>query len=120
MLNVVFLMVVAFIPFPTRLLADHLRDDGAQAAALAYGINLTLTAATFNAVWFYASIGRKLIRSEADGRVVRGISRTYVLGPWIYLAATLTAFINPIVAAILFAAFALFWVLESSLFGRRG
>ena len=50
MLNVVFLMVVAFIPFPTRLLADHLRDDGAEAAALAYGINLTLTAATFNAV----------------------------------------------------------------------
>ena len=28
-LNVFLLMVVAFIPFPTRLIAEHIRDDGA-------------------------------------------------------------------------------------------
>ena len=50
--------------------------------------------------------------------MVRGISRSYRPGPWIYLAATLIAFANPHVSLALFAAFALFYVLESSLFGR--
>lgn len=40
-LNVFLLMVVAFIPFPTRLVAEHIQDDGATAAAVSYGITLT-------------------------------------------------------------------------------
>jgi TMEM175 potassium channel family protein len=116
--NVFFLMVVAFIPFPTRLVAQHLRGDGAEAAAFAYGVTLTLTAVFFNILWFYAARGGRLLREDADPRVVRGISRSYRPGPWIYLAATLIAFANPHVSLALFAAFALFYVLESSLFGR--
>jgi len=54
-LSVLFLMVIAFIPFPTRLLALYIRSDGAEAAALAYGITLTLTAILFNAIWRYAA-----------------------------------------------------------------
>ena len=43
-LTVGFLMVVAFIPFPTRLVAEYLGEDGARAATVTYGITLTLTA----------------------------------------------------------------------------
>jgi uncharacterized membrane protein len=116
--NVVFLMCVAFIPFPTRLLAEHLREDGARAAALAYGITLTATAVMFSVVWFYAAIGRRLLRQDADPRRVTGISRSYLPGPWIYLAATLVAFVSPTASAVLYAAIALFYVVESSFFGR--
>jgi uncharacterized membrane protein len=116
--NVVFLMCVAFIPFPTRLLAEHLREDGARAAALAYGVTLTATAVMFSVVWFYAAVGRRLLRSDADPRVVTGTSRSYLPGPWIYLAATLVAFASPTASAILYAAIALFYVVESSFFGR--
>jgi uncharacterized membrane protein len=35
-ISVVFLMVIAFVPFPTRVLADHLHHD-ATAAAFFYG-----------------------------------------------------------------------------------
>jgi uncharacterized membrane protein len=112
-------MCVAFIPFPTRLLAEHLRDDGARAAALAYGITLTATAVMFSVVWFSAAIGRRLIRSDADPRVVTGISRSYLPGPWIYLAAMLVAFASPSASAILYGAIALFYVVESSFFGRN-
>ena len=49
MASVLFLMFIAFIPFPTRLLALYIsRPDGAEAAALAYGITLTCTAILFN------------------------------------------------------------------------
>ena len=118
MITVGFLMVVAFIPFPTRLVAENIRGDGARAAAIAYGITLTLTAALFNAIWFYAARGGRLLRPDADPETVRGISKTFVFGPWLYLALTVVAAIDPVAAAIGFGVFALFWVIESSVFGR--
>jgi uncharacterized membrane protein len=122
MLTVAFLMVIAFIPFPTRLVAQYISevDNGnARAATVAYGITLTLTAVMFNAIWFYAAHRGRLLREDADPRTVRGISRTFVLGPWLYLAITIVAAIRPKVGAILFLLFALFWVIESSIFGRE-
>ena len=118
MITVGFLMIVAFIPFPTRLVAENIRGDGAEAATVAYGITLTLTAALFNAVWFYAARGSRLLRADADPLTVRGISKTFAFGPWTYLALTLVAAIDPVAAAVGFGAFALFWVTESSVFGR--
>ena len=118
-LTVVFLMVVAFIPFPTRLVAEHVRTVGARAAALTYGITLTGTAVMFNAIWLYGSARRRLLREDADPRVVSGITRSYLPGPWIYLAATLIALASPTASVILFGAIALFYVAESSIFGRR-
>jgi TMEM175 potassium channel family protein len=118
-LNVGFLMCVAFIPFPTRLVAEHLRDDGARAAAVAYGVTLTLTAVFFVLLWFYAATGRRLIRADADQRVVSGISRSYMPGVPIYATATAVAFLSAWVAVAMFAAIALFYVVESSLFGSE-
>jgi uncharacterized membrane protein len=118
-LTVAFLMVVAFIPFPTRLIAENVRTDGARAAALVYGITLTLTAVMFNAIWLYASAGRRLLREDADSRIVSGITRSYLPGPLIYLAATLVALGNPTAGVVLFGLIALFYVAESSVFGRR-
>jgi uncharacterized membrane protein len=117
-INVAFLMCVAFIPFPTRLVAEHLRDDGLRAAAVTYGLTLLATAICFNAFWFYAAGRRRLIRADADQRVVSGISRSYIPGAPSYLAATLIALWSPTAAVVLFATIAFFYVLESSLFGR--
>lgn len=119
-INVLFLLVIAFIPFPTRLLAlDINRADSAEAAALAYGVTLTLTAILFNVLWRYAAWGHRLIRKDADRRAVEGISRSYALGPVVYLGATVVALKSPIASALLYAALAIFYVFESSLFGRR-
>ncbi len=118
-LNVFLLMVVAFIPFPTRLVAEHIQDDGATAAAVSYGITLTATAVMFNLVWFYASGGGgRLLRPDHDPKAVKGITRSYRPAPWIYLAMTLVALIAPVAGVLLYGAFAVFWMIESSLFGR--
>jgi hypothetical protein len=45
-----------------------------EPAVLTYGAVLTMTAVLFNALWFYASIGQRLLRQDADVRVVSGIS----------------------------------------------
>jgi uncharacterized membrane protein len=117
--NLGLLMCIAFVPFPTRLMAEHIRGAGAESAALAYGFTFTTTAVFFNAVWLYASRGGRLLRADCDPRVVAGITRTYLPGPLIYLAATLVAFASPTASALLFLAIAAFYVVESSLFGGR-
>jgi uncharacterized membrane protein len=117
-LNIVLLTTIAFVPFPTRLVADHLRDAGAQAAALTYGCTMVAEATCWAAVWFYAASGRRLIAAEADERHVNGITRAFVPGVPTYLAATLVALWSPHVALALFAAIAVFYLLESSLLAR--
>ena len=46
--NLGLLMCIAFVPFPTRLVAEHIRDGDARGAALAYGFTLTVTAIFFS------------------------------------------------------------------------
>jgi uncharacterized membrane protein len=116
--NIGLLMCIAFVPFPTRLVAEHVRGPGARDAALAYGFTMVATAIMFNVTWFYASLRHRLLRPDADAAVVSGISRSYVPGPWIYLGATLVAFLSPTASVILFLAIAAFYVLESSIFGN--
>jgi len=113
------LMCIAFVPFPTRLVAEHIRSEGARDAALAYGFTMVATAVMFSVTWFYASRGKRLLRADADASVVSGISRSYLPGPWIYLAATLVAFVSPTASVLLFLATAAFYVLESSIFGSN-
>jgi uncharacterized membrane protein len=116
-INVVFLMIVAFSPFPTRVVAEHLRE-GSKSAAFAYGLAFTLMAISYGVMWFYAATGRRLIAEDADQRVVSGISRSFAPGSLIYGAATLSSLISAYLAVALYAAIALFYVVESSVFGR--
>jgi uncharacterized membrane protein len=111
------LLCIAFVPFPTRLVAEHIRGDGARDAALAYGFTMVATAIMFSVTWFYASRGKRLLRADADPAIVTGISRSYLPGPFIYLAATLVAFASPTTSVVLFMAIALFYVIESAIFG---
>jgi uncharacterized membrane protein len=116
-INVIFLMTVAFSPFPTRIVAEHLRE-GSKSAAFAYGLTFTMMAISYGAMWFYAAIGRRLIAEDADQRVVSGISRSFAPGSLIYGAATLSSLLSAYLAVALYASIALFYVLESSIFGR--
>jgi TMEM175 potassium channel family protein len=118
MINVVFLMVVAFSPFPTRVLASTLREGG-RAGAFAYGLTFSLMAVCYGGLWLYASRNGRLLREDADPKTVSGITRSFAPGSLMYVTAMLSALISGYVAVALFAAIALFYVFESSVFGRE-
>jgi TMEM175 potassium channel family protein len=117
-LNLGLLMMIAFVPFPTTLLADYAWGGNGRDAALAYGITLTITALFFNALWRYASSGSRLLRPDADPWVVTGISRSYLPGPFLYGGAALVALASPKASAALYLAITLFYMISSSFFGR--
>ena len=116
--NIGLLMCIAFVPFPTRLVAEHIRGDGARDAALVYGFTMVTTAIMFNITWLYASRDGRLLRPDANPAVVSGLTRSYLPGPWIYLGATLLAFVSPAASVIGFLVIATLYVVESSLLGN--
>ena len=91
LLNTLLLMMIAFVPFPTAVLAQFIETGGARPAAVLYGATLTLTAITYFAWWRYASAGRRLIGEHVPDDVVDDITRAYTPGSLLYDQAPLTA-----------------------------
>jgi uncharacterized membrane protein len=120
-LNVVFLMVVAFIPFPTDVLAQRLGNEiDAQLAVAVYGVTLTVMSITFGILRLYASSrDRHLFRPDAPRPSGHSLIPAQI-APLVYLAITLTAFLNAIVPLILFVAYGLYWILPISTPYRSG
>ncbi len=116
-INVFFLMVISVLPFPTRVLAEHMQHD-ARAAAFAYGLTNVAMSVMYSTLWFYAARGRRLIARAADERAISGISRAFLPGIPIYVVATLSALVSSWLAIGIFAALAVFYAFESTVFGR--
>jgi uncharacterized membrane protein len=117
-LNVLMLLTVALIPYPTALISHYARTPNATAAAVFYGAVMVVMALCFNAIWHY-SVRAGLLGPGADPREVSGITRSFVPGPFLYLAGTLIAFVSADVSLLVYAGLAVFYVVSSSFWGRR-
>jgi uncharacterized membrane protein len=111
LLNTLLLMVVAFLPFATSVLAEALRSGHGQRTAVGfYGIAFGVTALTFNAVWQYARRHRLL--SEALGSAgATAISRRFQLAlAWLATGALLGALLPVLGVAVIAAFNAFYWL----------
>ena len=96
-LTLLLLLCVAFLPFPTAVMADHLADPDTheQAVAVAFYCGcFTVTALFYFLMWWHAALNRRLIASHVSDDAVRAITRAYVPGSLLYLTATLLAFVH--------------------------
>jgi len=119
-LNTLLLLVVAFTPFPTRLIAEFLREEeNERTAALAYGITFVIMAVIFQLLWRWMATGRRLIRPEIPQEEIDDITRTFLPGVPIYAGATLVALVSPLASIALYLAIALFYALPPSLYRRK-
>ncbi|MGH7836835.1 MAG: TMEM175 family protein, partial [Candidatus Binataceae bacterium] len=95
MLNVFFLMGIAFLPFPTALVATYMRRPSEQrTAVLVYVGAFLVCALLFTAVWLYAAGNRRLIDNGLDSAFVRTITRKYFLAIAAYAFALAAALLN--------------------------
>ena len=117
--NTLLLMVVAFLPFPTRLVAQFLQGGDEQTAALAYGCTFIVLAIAFQLVWRWMSAGRRLIREDVPQSMLDGINRSFNPGLPLYLGVTALVFVSPLASIILFLALAVFYALPGSFLVRR-
>ena len=114
-LNLLLLLTVAFLPFPTSLVAEHLHE---KPAAIAYGATFVLMAAIYNAWWRYAAGGRRLIRADVPEATVHAITRAFNPGVPMYAVVFGLAFWSPVASVALTFAIAAFYLPSAALFDR--
>jgi uncharacterized membrane protein len=113
-LNLVLLMAIAFLPFPTALLAAYIRDDtGGTLAAAIYAGTMALIGLGFTALWLYLGRHPELRRETfTDEVVARGTRRT-VFGPTAYFVAFLAAFVSAYATLVICAVVAIYFVIPT-------
>ena len=111
LLNTLLLMVVAFLPFATSVLAGALRGgEGQRTAVVFYAVAFDVTALTFNAVWQYARRHR-LLSEALDAAGARAISRRFRLAlAWLASGALLGAVLPVLGLAVIVAFNAFYWL----------
>jgi uncharacterized membrane protein len=118
-LNLLLLLTVGFLPFPTKLVAQYLQQPGEQAAAYAYAATFLVMSIVYNSWWRYASAGRRLIRDDVPDSTVRGISRAFNPGVPMYGIVLLVAVFSPLASVVLTFAIAAFYLPSGALFAER-
>ena len=118
-LNNLLLLTVAFLPFPTRLVAEDLRGAGDQSAALAYTATLVVMAALHMIWWQYARRNRRLIAEHASDSALRAVDRAYLPGVPMYGTVFVVAFFSALAAVLLTFAIAAFYLPSAALFSRE-
>jgi len=93
--NLLLLMGVGFLPFPTAVLAEHLADPTTRTdATVFYGATLVFTSVTFNALWAVGRWRGRLLAAEPPAAAIRTITRRYLVALICYAAATGLALVN--------------------------
>jgi len=118
-LNLLLLLVVGFLPFPTKLVAQYLQQPGEQAAVYAYDATFVVMAIVYNSWWRYASTGRRLIAEQVPDSTVRAITRAFNPGVPMYGLVFLVAVFSPLASVVLTLAIAAFYLPSAALFAER-
>jgi uncharacterized membrane protein len=90
-LNSLFLMCVAFLPFPASLFGEY----GDQPLVVAiYAGSLAITRLLLTAVWWYASSGRRLVDRDLDERTIKAYRLRGLAIPLIFLLSIFISFFS--------------------------
>ena len=116
--NLLLLMTIAFLPFPTQLVARNLTGDGARPATIAYATTFVVMAAFHQVYWQYARRGRRLIAEQVPESALRSVDLAYLPGVPLYAACLVLAFLSPLASVLLTFAIAAFYLPSASLFDR--
>jgi uncharacterized membrane protein len=117
-LNLLLLMVVSFLPFPTALIAEYGGDDDAgRVATTVYGITLLVAASLVSLLWRYA-VGARLARPELADDSVRTLTIRLTPGLAGYVVMIVLGLFFPTLAVLGYLAIAVLLLVPFSLLRR--
>jgi uncharacterized membrane protein len=113
-INLLLLMGVSFLPFPTRLMSEAIRnEDAARVAVIFYGLSLFVVGALGAALWAAVVRDRDLLNPEVTDEDVRRVTLALTPHLGFYVGATLFAIFFPRGAAILYLVIAVLGVIRA-------
>lgn len=118
-LNLLLLVVVSFLPFPTKLLAEYVQEaDAERVAATVYGINLLLAVLMVSVTWRYAVRGH-LVKPDLADEDVKTLTKRLTPTLGLYVAMILLGLFLPLAAVVGYLALALFILIPFSAIRHR-
>jgi uncharacterized membrane protein len=118
-LNLLLLMMVSFLPFPTKLLGEFAGEtDPQRIAATVYGLNVLLVMITLFFTWRYA-VSARLVSPDVGDEDVKTLTKRLTPTLGIYVVTILVGLFVPIIAVVGYLVLALFILVPFSLL-RRG
>ncbi len=107
-LNMLLLLVVSLLPFPTRVLAEFIKEGSAERVAVTvYGIVLLLTSLLLSGLWRYARTAR-LVADDASDEDLDLLTQRLAPGIVGYLLMITLGLFLPVVAVFGYLLVALF------------
>ena len=111
-LNLLLLIAVGIVPFPTSLVDQYiLSERGATAALVVYGLGAVLIAIAFTAVFLYATHDHRLVGDRPAARRIRAEGRLFPIGLVAYSLGIVLAFIEPKASLAVYGLTAIFYAL---------
>lgn len=111
-LNSLFLLWLAFIPFPTALMGDYPRE---RISVMCYGAVMALAGISFSAMRYYAFFVGKLAQPGLDPALLRRAMLKSILNPILHLIALLLALVSTKIAIALYVMIPLLFFIPSRL-----
>jgi uncharacterized membrane protein len=112
-LNLLLLMTIAFLPYPTGVLGKALlAGEGARTAAVVYSVTMAINALAWGAMWIYASSNRRLLTSSFPESQRRTATFAFTLGAVVYALSIGVAFINAYACLAFHGALAVYYAFD--------
>ena len=98
-LNILLLLCIVFLPFPTALLGQYPEQ---RVSVIIYASTLVITGLVLQLLWWYATSSYRLVDKEIDPKLVRRATRRNLMAPLIYLLAIGISFLSVQISLIFF------------------
>jgi len=119
-LNLLLLLGVVVVPFPTAVLATHLGQSDQLTALILYNSTYLFIAVFLNLLWRYASSDkRRLLAKDVNSPSVQRISRQYAFGPILYLVCLGLSWLSAAASLALNFALACFFAIPPHVVGSE-
>jgi len=121
-INLLLLMIIAALPWSTRLLAEYLAEaHGSHLAAVVYALSFWLLTAVFYAMQRHILFGRnQLAHERVDEASTRKIDRRGRQGLIPYLVAAVLGLVSAYLTLAICALVALYYALPATMYERPG
>jgi uncharacterized membrane protein len=94
LINLLVLMSIAFIPFPTAVLSEN----GNRTATVFYSLSIATTGLLSALLWWYASVENRLLEEQFDASVAHRNLLSILTVPAVFLISIGIAYIDPDIA----------------------
>jgi uncharacterized membrane protein len=113
------LLVVSFLPFPTRLLGEYIQEDEAERVAVTiYGLTLLAASLLISVLWRYA-LHEKLVRPDLADEDVQILTKKVTPALAAYGVIIVAGLFLPVIAVIGYLAIALYFIVPVDLLRRH-